>query len=152
MRPVIHIRRLEAASGFEASVGGCVPQRDRPAFRVVVERHDRDTCTRGRPEDKRAGHAALREGTDDAQPAVGHAQLVTAVGHAIAALTDDDVRLRERLPGGEREHTARHRDTQARRFAHHAASSPTMPRRNASTQTTKIAPVITVTHSPKPAR
>ena len=32
------------------------------------------------------------------------------------------------------------------------ASSPTMPRRNASTQTTKMTPVITVTHWPKPAR
>jgi len=30
--------------------------------------------------------------------------------------------------------------------------SPTMPRRNSSTQATKIAPWMTVTHSPKPAR
>ncbi len=38
------------------------------------------------------------------------------------------------------------------RFARHAQSSPTMPRRNASTQTTKMAPVMTVTHWPNPAR
>ena len=38
------------------------------------------------------------------------------------------------------------------RFDHHAPSSPTMPRRNASTQTTKMAPVMTVTHWPNTAR
>ena len=32
------------------------------------------------------------------------------------------------------------------------ASSPTMPRRNSSTQPTKMAPVMTVTQPPKPAR
>ena len=38
------------------------------------------------------------------------------------------------------------RTAQLFRLAHQAPSSPTIPRRNASTQTTKIAPVITVTH------
>ncbi len=40
----------------------------------------------------------------------------------------------------------------SRRRTHHAPISPTMPRRKASTQTTKIVPVITVTHCPKPAK
>jgi len=33
-------------------------------------------------------------------------------------------------------------------FLNNTAISPTMPRRNASTQMTKIVPVITITHSP----
>jgi len=97
MRLVVHIGRLELASGFDAAIKRCVPQRDRPVFRVVVERHHGDARTCGRPEDECAGHMALREGAYDAQPPVRRAQLVTTVRYPGAALADDDVRLRERL-------------------------------------------------------
>src|SRR2546430_12660106 len=143
--------RFELMPELAIRPGREVPQRHGPGARVVFVRNDRDAPTAAAPENERSGLPAVRECAGDAKPSILRSELVSAVRNAGAARTGH-VELLGRGRQMRQRKRQRNRSDQPFFFDHHAAISPTMPRRNASTHTTKMTPVITVTHWPKPAR
>ena len=103
VQPVVNIGRFELMPDFVALLRVRIPQREGTVPSVVVQRHDRDARAARRPEDKRTGQPALGEGPRHPEDAIGHPQLVAAVGNSETALANDDVGLGKRLPHGERQ-------------------------------------------------
>src|SRR5204862_3995530 len=168
VQDVFEIGRLELSPEL-ASIAG-IPQRHRARSGVVVVGDHGAASTGCGPEDEGPGLVARCEGADGTQTPVSATQFVRAVRVPIAARADgahwSTFALRapvfalgaaRRAHGfsaaGARRHKRRGDQPSSERYcfarrAHHAAISPTTPRRNASTQTTNITPVITVTHCP----
>src|SRR6266568_3127980 len=135
---VLEIRCFELSPEVAPSAG--VPQRNRARSGVVVVRDHGAASPGCGPEDEGPGLVARYEGADGTQTSVSPAQFVCAIRRRAPARTDHTQGFSTAGDGRRKrrgDQSGSERYCFARR-AHHAAISPTMPRRNASTQTTNI--------------